>query len=267
MQHYQISQCQKEKPNTTMNIKLLMKQAIIILIALGSLSLAGCKKGWWDSEEGGNGKLGSGKQTVKGTMVSVLCGISIYNDLWIKTDDGTLLQPCKQTVDNIVQLAEGDRVEIQYSIFNGKSELDERVICMAALPPHKRVTINYIAKISSKNSCTPLIIIPNGGNHGDIKNKSIFINSAKMNGSCLEINISYSGCNNHSKNIQLIGNGELSPYYGQPTYLVELVDTKPQMCEALFTDQVAYNMSALKAEKGTYYIKIDGYDELIAITK
>lgn len=253
-----------------MKIKLLMTQAIIIAIALVGLSLAGCKKSWWDNEEGNNGggNGGSGKPTVKGTMVTIPCGVSIYNNLWIKTDDGTLLQPCTQTnYNSLINLAEGDRVEIQYSQFKGVSPIDNIPVCTVALPPYKRAAIHYIAKINTGNSCTPLIIKPSGFGCGDTGNKSIYVQSATMNGSCLELNISYSGCNMHTESIKLISDGELSPTFGKPAYLVELVDTEYQMCEALFSDKVAFDISALKTDKGTYYIKIAGYDELIAVTK
>jgi hypothetical protein len=252
-----------------MKIKILMKQAIIVAIALVSLSLAGCKKSWWDSEEGknGGGGGGKGKPTVKGTMVTVLCGVSIYNNLWIKTDDGTLLQPAIQTTNNVIHLVEGDRVEIVYSLFKGASPLDDKIVCLAALPPHERVAIHSIAKINTGNSCTPIAIIPNGYKPGDTENKSIYVKSAAMNGSCLELNISYSGCNMHTESIKLISDGELNPTFGKPTYLAELVDTEYQMCEALFSDKVSFDISALKTAKGTFYIKIAGYDELIAITK
>lgn len=143
---------------------ILIGKSIILLTLIFSLGFTSCKKQWWGNDDEGNGGgpngVGNANTTsIKGTMVSISCGASIYDNLWIQTDDGKLLQPCAQSFQTLcpILLHEGDRVYLKYRPFSGFSYIDSTYTCTALLPICKRVIIDFIG---ITNSCIPIKITP-----------------------------------------------------------------------------------------------------------
>ena len=234
----------------------------ILLVALVfSIGLSGCKKNWFGNEEGSGGTGNSGSGNIvyaKGTAVSFDCGKSIYNDgtnLWIKLDDGQMLQPCEQTFVTIaaVILHDGDKVELKYHKYTGSTKGFE-FYCKMANFNYTRASIDFISKIatSTTTSC------PSANMAKDYDNQttaSANIIDAKMAGTELYLNIGYSGCAKNPKRFGMIS--KLLPTAGPlPVYEIKLIDNAPEMCMAAFTDNVCYDLSVLKNASNSSKISV-----------
>lgn len=232
---------------------------IVLLAMILSLSFTSCKKGWWGYEEenGGGGKGGGGngnKTHVQGTIYSQGCGISIYGDgLWIKLDNGTLLQPCSQSFKTLcpIILHEGDRVELSYSGYNGDYP-DFQPYCDMMMFPFKRVTIDFINVIQKPVSeCTP-ITLPD--NYDQLDQAMVNIGDASIIGTSLKLNIGFSGC---SKKVERFGlAGKLISSKGTLVYEIKLTDSSPEMCQAYFTDDVCFDLQSLRNPVSSAGVKI-----------
>ncbi|MES2382042.1 MAG: hypothetical protein V4538_13430 [Bacteroidota bacterium] len=245
---------------------VLIGKSIIVLTLIFSLGFTSCKKQWWGDEEGnGGGSNGGGNPNntaIKGTMVRISCGASIYDNLWIQTDDGKLLQPCAQSFQTLcpILLHEGDRVDFKYRPFSGFSYIDSMYICNMVLPACKRVIIDFI---NATNSCTPIKITPA---FNTPKSDNVTILGAQKNGTCLQLKMGFGGCNENTKRFQLITTGKLLSSYGPPVYAAKIIDTDPQDCKAYFERETGYDISVLTAnKKQTVYLKLEGYSPLIAL--
>lgn len=246
---------------------ILIGKSVLILTLIFSLGFSSCKKQWWGNDEegsrgGSNGGGNTSTTAIKGTMVRLSCGVSIYDNLWIQTDDGKLLQPCAQSFQTLcpILLHEGDRVDVKYRLFSGFSYIDSMITCSMALPPHKRVIIDFI---NVTNSCTPVKITPAVNTP---PNDNLTILGAQMKGSCLQIKMAFGGCNENTFRFQLTTTGKLLPTYGPPVYTAKLIDTDPQYCKAYFERETGYDVSVLTAnKKETVYLKLEGYSQLIAL--
>ena len=227
---------------------------ILILAIILTIGFSGCKKNWFNFEEN-SGSTGSGGSTntgniiyAKGTVVNFECGKSIYNDgnnLWIKLDDGQMLQPCEQTFKTIaaIVLHDGDKVELKYHKYAG-SITGFEFYCKIANFNYTRASIDYIGTIGSSTTAS----CPNVNISKDYDNQvlaSANITDAKLVGTELQLNIGYSGCSKNPKRFGMIA--KLLPTAGPlPVYEIKLIDNAPEMCMAAFTDIVCYDLSALK---------------------
>ena len=246
---------------------ILIGKSILVLALIFSLGFTSCKKQWWGNDEegsggGSNGGGNPGSTALKGTMVRISCGGSIYDNLWIQTDDGKLLQPCAQSFQTLypILLHEGDRVDVKYRPFSGFSYIDSMYICNMVLPACKRVIIDFINIV---NSCTPIKITPAANTP---KNDNLNILGAQVNGSCLQIKMAFGGCNENTNRFQLTSTGKLLSTYGPPVYAAKLVDTDPQYCKAYFERETGYDISILtNNKKQTVYLKLEGYNQLITL--
>ena len=227
---------------------------LFILAIILTIGFSGCKKSWFNFEENG-GSTGSGGSTntgnimyAKGTVFNFECGKSIYNDgnnLWIKLDDGQMLQPCEQTFKNVaaIVLHDGDQVELKYHKYAGSISGFE-FYCKIANFNYTRASIDYIGTIgtSTTTSCPNANIVKD---YDRQVSASANIIDAKLVGTELQLNIGYSGCAKNPKRFGMIA--KLLPTAGPlPVYEIKLIDNAPEMCMAAFTDNVCYDLSALK---------------------
>ncbi|MES2728344.1 MAG: hypothetical protein V4643_14645 [Bacteroidota bacterium] len=238
---------------------ILAMKPIVLLAMILSLSFTSCKKGWWGYEEenGGGGKGGGGKggQThVKGTIYTQGCGIGIYGDgLWIKLDDGTLLQPCAQSFQTLcpIVLHEGDRVELSYSAYKGDYP-DFQPYCDMMMFPFKRVTIDFINVINKPvGTCKP-VTVPN--NYDQLDLAQVNIGEASIVGTSLKLNIGYSGCSKNAEKFGLVG--KLISKGSTLTYEIKLTDAAPEMCQAYFTEDLCFDLQSLRNATNSSRVKI-----------
>lgn len=238
---------------------------VLLVTLLFVLSQSACKKGWLDWLKNEPDKKPPISQTtnVSGTMVRVICGVSIYDNLWIKTDDGKYLAPCEQSFLTFAALyfKEGDRVKVDYRPCVKTTICDTMITCTAINPVHQRVIIDAINKIADPN-CSPIQIV---NNYNTVTKAQSNIMFAEVQNNCLRIKMGFSGCNGNTKRFQVVCDGSTHIQNGIPTYLVKVTDIQPQMCEAYFEDEISSDISAFKktAPVNNAVIKIDGYNDVI----
>lgn len=138
-----------------------MKQTVFTAVKVTAVAfmftMASCDSPVFEPiDDGGNGGGGGSKGAktailseecnTGGTMVRVICGTSIYDGLWIRTDDGKLLRPCDQSFQTFaaIELKEGDRIKFGFHEIKGPSPCDNMVGCMAAQPEHTSVVIDCL---------------------------------------------------------------------------------------------------------------------------
>jgi hypothetical protein len=237
---------------------ILVMKPIIILAMILSLGFTSCKKGWWGYDEGngggGNGGGNGNKTLVQGTVYTLGCGLSIYGKgLWIKLDDGTLLQPCAQSFKPTppIELKEGDRVELNYSGYKGNYP-DFEPSCNMRPIAFERVTIDFINVLGGKtNDCKPITL----QNNYEEQEAAMGIIDAKVEGSKLKLNIGYSGCNADTKRFTAIA--ELNLSNDIPTYAVKLIDSDSKTnCQAYFIDDICFDLETIRKPESSKKIRI-----------
>ena len=246
---------------------ILMMKPMVILAMIFSLTLGSCKKGWFDEENGhggGGGNGGGGNTPIKvtGMIEKVGCGKSIYGEnLWIRTDAGELLQPCAQSFMTLcpIALKEGDRVEVLYRKYTGNMQGFE-IYCKVAYFPHTKVVVDFISVIEDKQkTCAPVLITPD---YDKLETGGVQVLSATITGSKLMLELGFSGCDNNTQSFQLVG--KPTERNDMLTYDLKVINTKPQMCAAYFTEKLCYDLSSLKATiDGFIRINIAGVDHEI----
>ncbi len=241
---------------------ILTMKPIVLLAMILSLSLSSCKKGWWGyDEENGNGNGGGGNGvsiSAKGTVVVQGCGLSIYGkNLWIKLDDGTLLQPCAQSFKTLcpIILHEGDRVDLKYSKYKGEMKSFE-IYCKIANFRFTRATIDFINVIGNVN-CPYVQMAPN---YDELKTAMASIIDAKIVGSKLVLKVGFGGCNNKAKDrFKLVA--KPTNESNMLTYEVKLIDEKEELCQAYFTDEICFDIAPFKyLIDGNVKVRIVGFD-------
>ncbi len=244
-------------------ISFTMKPFLILALIL-SIVFSSCKKGWWGYEDENDGGGNNGSTTVvktTGTVYYQSCGKSIYgSEIWIKTDKGTLIQPCAQLTTIPVKLEEGDRVEIVYKGYEGNMSGFEPY-CKMAYFPYVKATIVLINKISSANLCAPVYL---SKVYETLEAAGINILEAKMEGTNLKMSIGYSGCSQNVKRFSLVGKS--TSVNGLQQYELKVVDSSPEMCLAYFTDNICFDLQTLRdpIKSSNVTVKIIGFkDELI----
>ncbi|MFZ4797909.1 MAG: hypothetical protein ACOYMA_10465 [Bacteroidia bacterium] len=244
---------------------MLMMKPVLILAMILSLGFTSCKKGWWGYEDGGGNNGGGNNTLVKGTVVFQNCGLSIYGkSLWIKTDDGQLLQPCDQSFLPLVaiELNEGDRVELKYHKYTGNIGGFE-IYCKMAYFYFTRVTIDFINVIKPKTDCSA-VTFPTS--YDKIDGASLIILNAKIDNSKLILNIGFSGCDNTTKRFQLIAKELPNAGPGPiPAFEVKMIDDYTQMCQAYFTKEICYDLTTLKNPVSSKVVSIHlvGYNKVL----
>jgi hypothetical protein len=112
--------------------RITVKNTFLFLSLFSLIVLSSCEKDNPPSGGGGNDPKNPECNTY-GTFVRLLCGSSIYDNYWIKTDDGRYLQPCATDVATFLPLtiSEGTRVKFGYKKIYGRTACDDIINCAA----------------------------------------------------------------------------------------------------------------------------------------
>ena len=227
------------------------------------LIFASCDNPIFDpgGDGGGNGKPKDPPATtcsVKGTIVRVTCGFGVYGDLWIKTDNGKYLQPCEQSFmpQVPVDVKEGDQVEFGYRVQKESSCYSDEIRCLAALPEYQSVTITCIRVIDTKpiDTCPKIVIDPT-----DYESRFIQILESEMDGNLLKVKVGYSGCNMvENADFTLSWKGEVAESNPSQARL-QLFSPKVaegNVCQAYFTNDLCFDVSAVKAQTSSGRVRL-----------
>lgn len=236
------------------NKTLIIGSGIIAIMVL-LLGFSSCKKGWWGNEEsGGNGNNGVIKEIgASGVVYYQNCGVSVFGTgLWIKLNDGTLLQPCNELSTVPTQMKEGDQVELIYSKFSGVYPSFE-INC--TIPPivFTKANIVFIKKVGNILPCSPVVLTDNYTNINQAKAKIL---EAKIEGTYLKMRISYAACGHNTTRFSLVA--QMTAVNAIPTYEVKLADSWPEteMCVSPLEDDLCIDISSLKLPISSSYVKI-----------
>lgn len=156
--------------------RTIVKTTFLLLSFVSLIALSSCEK---DNPHGGGGKDPDVIVcNTYGTFTKVLCGVSIYDNYWIKTDDGHYLQPCETDVVTLTPLTvkEGTRIKFAYKKISGKSACDQMVTCMAydeRMAGSTKVRITCIEIVSQPQDPTPCTVIGTVQFHSSCKLKTI----------------------------------------------------------------------------------------------
>ncbi len=247
------------------NRTLFIGYGIIAIIVL-LLGFSSCKKAWWSNDEngnGGNGNNGGNKEiNATGTIYYQNCGVSVFGTgLWIKLNDGTLLQPCNELSTIPTQFKEGDQVELIYTKYVDNYPSFE-INC--TIPPivFTKSTIVFIKKIGNKLPCAP-VVLPD--NYSSINLAKAKILSAKIEGAYLKMRISYAACGHNTSRFSLVA--RMTAINSIPTYEAKLADSWPEtdMCVSPLEDDICIDISSLKLPISSSYVKINllGFDQAL----
>lgn len=229
------------------NMKSL-RIALKVLAITAILGLTACDNPFFDWDEPGGGK--PGKPPVVndcnqyGKLVAVTCGPSIYDNLWIQTGENEYLRPCDQSFQTIcpLNLHAGDQVKFSYRKINNCTKCKEQITCSAVVPKHTHVIIDCINVIPSSD-CQSLIIDQDAKED----NNYIHVISAAIEGRFLKLKIGYSGCSQLPKEaFKLSWNGSFAKSLPPQVWLFPGLTVTPTMCQAYFTTELCYDVSALK---------------------
>lgn len=223
-----------------------MHTALKVLAVALVLAISACNP-FGDDEPGGGGG-GGNKPPVKdcslnGTMVRVMCGVSLYDNLWIRMDNGTFIQPCDQSFQTFQALdfKEGDRVQFSYRKINGPSACDQMVRCLAAVPQHTPAIIDCIRVTDpAEGDCGSLLTKPEPeGGHVTVLN-------AAISGNMLKLKIGYSGCSQMpDSEFELTWNGALAKSL-PPQAQLYINSIRTEACQAYFTKDLCFDISAIR---------------------
>jgi len=230
-----------------MKMKHALFTTLKVLVVSVILTLVSCDVPWLDPIDGG-GKGGTNPPTnvdcrMEGTIVKVPCGVGVYGDLWIQTQNGDLLQPVEQSFQtlNPIALNEGDKVKFGYRIKRGPNAFDSAITCLIAIPPHIKITIDCVQVVPQKG-CESLLM---GDSLSD--DNSVHVLEATIVGSQLKLLVGYSGCGvKPASNFDLFWDGNLQESMPLQTRLY-LNAKQQEFCQAYFTQELCYDISMLKS--------------------
>lgn len=245
------------------NRTLVIASCIIAIIVL-LLGFSSCKKAWWSNDENGNGGNGNsgGSKEIKatGTIYYQNCGVSVFGTgLWIKLNDGTLLQPCNELSSIPTKFKEGEQIELIYSKYVGNYPSFE-INCTVPPIVFTKATIVFIKKIGNVLPCSP-VMLPE--NYTSINQARAKILSAKIEGTYLKMRISCAACGHNTSRFSLVA--RMTAMNSIPTYEAKLADSWPetQMCISPLEDDLCIDISSLKLPISSSYVKINlmGFDQ------
>jgi hypothetical protein len=166
---------------------------------------------------------------------------------YIQMDDGSQFEPVNQGVFN--GFSADEKVLFSYNpvltfqmTCSGAAAVELTCITRMGCPPPPPV------------DCRPLVI----GDDPRTLPANFLINvlDAYIDGNCLKLKVGFSGCDASTDRISLTWDGIFD---GDAN--LALVDDAPQMCNAYFTQEVSYDLSALKAQdQGNINIHIAGWE-------
>ncbi len=123
--------------------KFIFATAVLLII------FSACKKLddflWPDKNDSSRNHT---KRTIIGQLISVKCGTSVINNLWIIDNNGKVYQPClNETNQNLNEFKNGDHVTVTISqTVDEKSCKQEKECMFEQTNPNEQVTIHRISK-------------------------------------------------------------------------------------------------------------------------
>lgn len=219
----------------------------------------------WEEPGGGGGKPGHPVVTdckVRGKVVRVMCGTSIYDNFWIQTPDGKYYRPCEQSFQTLcpIGLKEGDHVMFSYRKLPNCKSCDDKITCLAALPPFTNVVIDCI-QVLPQTDCEALVLDRNVSS----ENNYLHVINAAVEGRFLKLKIGYSGCNVLPKSaFRLSWTGAFAKSLPpQADLFVNINGVTPTVCQAYFTTDLCFDVSSLKSSSSQpVQINIGGHQIL-----
>ncbi|MFD2589166.1 hypothetical protein ACFSQJ_19740 [Croceitalea marina] len=88
------------------------------------------------------------------------------------------------------------------------------------------------------------------------------INDLEISGNCLRIDFSSSGCSGNTWELNLIDSGAILESF-PPQRMLRLTLKNEELCEALFTKQLTFDISNLKVDGNTVLLNVEGYEDKI----
>ncbi len=118
------------------------------------------------------------------------------------------------------------------------------------------------SKEVAKASCTNTVVI-NAEQYEQINTTNgLVINSLKIEGDCLKVSYSSSGCSAETWELQLIDSGAILESLPPQRNLVFSFKNE-EMCQAYFTKEATFNISSIKEQDGKVWLNIKNTDKRI----
>lgn len=251
------------------DMKRLIKLVFLIGIVATVSVLASCNSPWFDPVEKSKGRAEEVPGVIKdcdltGTMIRVSCATSIYNNLWIRTDNGKLIRPCQQSFRPIcpVVLKEGDRVKFSYRNLSDGSSCADTYGCAVVPPIHQKAVIDCITLENGRN---PEDTIPQNITKGVAKDETgVTLLDAAVHDNVLSLTIAYSGCAEfENQDFKLVWDGRISED-NPGVATLQIVQQKKDLCNTTFKKRLKYNLKDLH-EKHSGKILLVLKDKRIAL--
>ena len=93
-------------------------------------------------------------------------------------------------------------------------------------------------------------------------NDQLFINTLELNGDCLKINFSSSGCNGDTWSLKLI-DSEIILESNPPQRNLRLSLKNEELCEALITKELTFDINELRVDGNQVLLNITNSDDQI----
>ena len=112
---------------------------------------------------------------------------------------------------------------------------------------------------------------PNGCDQGTVISQQRFrnapsdeltINSLEIEGDCLVINFSASGCDGESWRLELIDSGGINDS-APPQRELRLILKNEELCEAFITREISFNIAGLQVNGGSVWLNLSNSNEEI----
>jgi len=111
------------------------------------------------------------------------------------------------------------------------------------------------------NGCDQGTVISEQG-YRNAPSDELTINSLEIEGDCLKINFSASGCSGESWKIILIDSGSIKES-DPPQRDLRLILENNEMCEAFITRELTFNISELRVEGGRLWLNLSNSGDRI----
>lgn len=89
------------------------------------------------------------------------------------------------------------------------------------------------------------------------------INDVEIYSNCLRIDFSSSGCNGDTWELNLIDSGAILESF-PPQRMLRLILKNEELCEALVTKQLTFDISNLKVDGNSVLLNVEGYEDKIS---
>ena len=113
----------------------------------------------------------------------------------------------------------------------------------------------------NSNNCDQVTIV-SSEQYETAPNDQLFINTLELNGDCLKINFSSSGCNGDTWNLKLI-DSEIIMESNPPQRNLRLSLKNEELCEALITKELTFDIKELRVGGNQVLLNITNSNDQI----